>query len=484
MSSDVVLRTENLGKTYSIWPTPMARLQAPILRRLVKLPLLPRRTRERWKGKAADAQRLFHALRGVSISVRRGQSVGIVGRNGSGKSTLLQLIAGTLTPSAGQVEVTGRVGALLELGSGFNPEFTGRENALLSATVLGFDREQLNARFEQILAFAEIGAFIDQPVKTYSSGMMLRLAFAVNIHLEPDILIIDEALSVGDVAFQRKCISRIEQFRRDGGTLLLVSHDPGSVVALCDHAVLLERGEVLLQDKPKLVTSQYYKLAFAPADRYEEVKAEVMSGVVVSAVPQACGSVNGNQFNDEAHSLTSSSTRAFYLPTMISQSVISYPSQGARIEAPRVLDADGNPVNMLVRGERYAYEYTVTFNSLCFRVSFGMAIKTVGGIELGASGSGSEEQLLPVVEPGTCLTIRHEFDCRLLPGVYFLNAGTSGVVGQDRKFLHRLVDAYLFRVQDEPGLPLLGFVDFGGTVAVFDQAGHEITNRRLPVASV
>jgi len=311
---------------------------------------------------------------------------------------------------------------------------------------------------------------------------MLRLAFAVNIHLDPDILIIDEALSVGDAAFQRKCISRIEQFKRAGGTLFFVSHDPGSVVALCDHAILLEHGEVLLQGNPKLVTSQYLKLVFSAADRYETVKAEIVSGA--NHAMRSPTESEGRASAGQSQTAAPPAARAFHLPGMVSRSVISYPSQGALIESPRIVDAEGNPVNMLVRGERYAYLYTVTFDAVCFQVSFGMAIKTVSGIELGAFGTRTDDLFLPVVEAGSRLTVRHEFDCRLLPGVYFCNAGTSAVVGQqERRFLHRLVDAYLFRVQDEPGLPLLGFVDFGSKAFVFDEAGQELIAGLSPAAA-
>ncbi len=473
----VVIQLEHVAKSYAIWPHPRERLKDSLYRRLGRLPLLPGGVRAGILGYAHAQRREFFALRDINLAIRAGQSVGVVGRNGSGKSTLLQIIANTLRPSAGRSITRGRVIALLELGSGFNPEFTGRANVFINASILGLSRRQIEERFDAIAAFAEIGEFIDQPVKTYSSGMMLRLAFAVSVHLDPEILIIDEALSVGDAAFQRKCLGRIETLKKAGGTLLFVSHDPGSVVTLCDHAILLERGELLLQGTPKLVTSQYLKLIFAPPERYEEVKA----GIAHAATE--VGALDDTQRSPPAEPPQPARPKAFHVPNMLSKSVISYPSQGALITAPRVLDADGREVNMLVRGDRYFYTFDVAFSALSFRVRFGMMIKSLSGVELGGASSGAEDQLLPVVEPGATLTVRLGFDCRLLPGVYFLNAGVSGVVGEERRFLHRLVDAYLFRVQDEIDLPTSGFVDFAVAAEISDAGGRALnTNIARPVA--
>jgi lipopolysaccharide transport system ATP-binding protein len=230
---DVAIRVRGVGKCYSIYAKPRDRLKQfflPGLRRLIGL-------------SSTGYHREFWALRDISFEVRRGETVGIVGRNGAGKSTLLQLICGTLTPSCGTLETNGRIAALLELGSGFNPEFTGRENVYLNGAVLGLSASEIDERFEEILAFADIGLFIDQSVKTYSSGMMVRLAFAVIAHVDADILVVDEALSVGDVFFQQKCQRFLKNFQAQGGTILFVSHDTGAVTALCDSAILLSRAQ-------------------------------------------------------------------------------------------------------------------------------------------------------------------------------------------------------------------------------------------------
>jgi lipopolysaccharide transport system ATP-binding protein len=229
MSSDIAIKVENLSKCYEIYDTPRDRLKQFLLPRLRHKVGLP----------PAQYYKEFWALKDVSFEVKKGETVGIIGRNGSGKSTLLQMICGTLTPTSGSVVTHGRIAALLELGSGFNPDFTGRENVYMNATVLGLNKDEIEARFDDIAAFADIGRFIDQPVKTYSSGMYVRLAFAVIAHVDADILIIDEALAVGDAFFQQKCMRFLRSFQDKQGTVLFVSHDTGSVLSLCDRAVLL-----------------------------------------------------------------------------------------------------------------------------------------------------------------------------------------------------------------------------------------------------
>ena len=233
--SDVAIRVTGVTKCFQIYEQPHHRLKQAIYPRLQKLAGLPQKSyfQEFW------------ALKGVDFEVRRGDTVGIIGRNGSGKSTLLQIICGTLDSSSGTVEVNGRVAALLELGAGFNPEFTGRENIYLSASILGLTRAQVDERFDDIVAFADIGDFIERPVKTYSSGMYVRLAFAVIAHGDADILVIDEALAVGDAIFVQKCMRFLRKFR-ENGTLLFVSHDTSSVLNFCQSALWLNRGEMVL----------------------------------------------------------------------------------------------------------------------------------------------------------------------------------------------------------------------------------------------
>ena len=257
MSPEPVISATNLSKAYRIWESPASRLTAPLQAAVAGV--LPGTAGRWWKQRAAQCYRDFWALKEINFEVKKGESVGIIGRNGSGKSTLLQIIAGTLQPTEGAVKVNGRVAALLELGSGFNPEFTGRENVYLNGAVLGLTRREIDARFDDIAAFADIGDFLDQPVKTYSNGMLMRLAFAVQTAVEPDVLIVDEALSVGDFFFQQKCFQRIRHLRQQGTTILFVSHDMASVRDLCNRAIYLQRGQLVYCGETQHAISSYFR---------------------------------------------------------------------------------------------------------------------------------------------------------------------------------------------------------------------------------
>lgn len=257
--SEKLIQIEDVSKVYRIWKDPKSRLQHPLLNAVGAMLPFSRLGLRNPKHKAKELFRDFYALKNVSFAIGKGESVGILGKNGSGKSTLLQIIAGTLQPTFGSVKVQGRIAALLELGSGFNPEFTGRENVYLNASIIGLSRKETDARFASIVEFADIGDFLDQPVKTYSSGMMVRLAFSVQVAVEPDLLIIDEALSVGDVFFQQKCFSRIRDMQKKGTSLLFVSHDTAAVQNLCSRAILLEKGQQIFIGSPEETVSRYYR---------------------------------------------------------------------------------------------------------------------------------------------------------------------------------------------------------------------------------
>jgi lipopolysaccharide transport system ATP-binding protein len=241
--TEVLVQARNVGKVYRIYNHPQDRLKQMLFARFGK-----------------SYGREFWALRDISFELRRGETLGIIGRNGSGKSTLLQIVAGTLPPTTGEVEVKGRLAALLELGSGFNPEFTGRDNVYLNGTILGCSRQQIEDAFDEIAAFADIGDFIDQPVKIYSSGMLVRLAFAVNVLLDPKILIVDEALAVGDIFFQQKCYQHLAKLRRNGVTILLVTHDLSAILQFCQHAIVLDKGIMVFEGEPSDATKMYHML--------------------------------------------------------------------------------------------------------------------------------------------------------------------------------------------------------------------------------
>ena len=243
MSFDFAIQANNLGKCYQIYRQPLDRLKQSF-----------------WRSKKRFYQE-FWALRDVSFKIRKGETVGIIGSNGSGKSTLLQILCGTLSPTQGEVTINGRVAALLELGAGFNPEFTGRENVYMNATIMGLSTAEIDSRYDEIAAFANIGSFIEQPVKTYSSGMYVRLAFATAINVSPDILVVDEALAVGDARFQQKCMAKIRKFCQTG-TVIFVSHDTAAVTELCSRAIWIESGRIRLDGPPKFVVEKYLQFMY------------------------------------------------------------------------------------------------------------------------------------------------------------------------------------------------------------------------------
>lgn len=256
MSSKIAIQVQNLSKCYQIYQRPQDRL----------LQMLPFNHRQYYDE--------FWALRDVSFTIQTGETVGIIGRNGSGKSTLLQMICGTVSPTQGTIQTNGRIAALLELGAGFNTEFTGRENIVLNASILGFSQQDINHRMDDILSFSELGSFIDQPVKTYSSGMFARLAFSIAIHVDPDILVVDEALAVGDAKFVAKCMRRIKDLQKSGVTILFVSHDVGSVRTLCDRAIWLDRGELRNDGDVFPVTGQYTEYMFQDEPSEQDILSE------------------------------------------------------------------------------------------------------------------------------------------------------------------------------------------------------------------
>ncbi len=252
------IEVHGVGKTYRMWSSPLARLTAPLWYRAARaLATIAPAAGHRIQASVERRLTRHDALQGIDFELRPGESLGIIGANGSGKSTLLQIIAGVLRPTTGHACVRGRVAALLELGSGFNPELSGRENIRINAAVLGLSRSQIEARLPEIVRFADIGAYLDEPVKTYSSGMAVRLAFAVQVHIDPDVLIVDEALAVGDAAFQAKAMAKIDEIMRRGTTLLFVGHDLNAVKAFCQRAMLLEHGRIAMAGLPDEVITEY-----------------------------------------------------------------------------------------------------------------------------------------------------------------------------------------------------------------------------------
>lgn len=444
MSSDIAIKVDGLSKCYHIYDTPRDRL----------LQMFARGGRQYF--------REFWAVRDVSFEIKKGETVGIVGRNGSGKSTLLQMICGTLNPTHGSIATNGRVAALLELGSGFNPEFTGRENVYLNAAVLGLSKEETDSRYNDILAFSEIGDFINQPVKTYSSGMMVRLAFSVAINVDPQILIVDEALSVGDELFQRKCYSRIEEIKRAGSTILFVSHSGAAIIELCDRAILMDSGERLSVGLPKYIVGCYQKLLYAPREKCEAIKSQIRAALL-------CDDLASDDTSDEVGKALHPgngrgedvSLRESYDPNLKPTSTIEYTDNGACIGDTEVVNSLNSRVNNLQARGIYKYKYRVTFSRSVTNVRFGMLIKTTSGVELGGSHTANLAQDgIPYVQAGQVYNVEFSFACNLNPGVYFLNAGVTGCVDGVDVYLHRLLDVQMFRVLPDSKNLATAIVDF------------------------
>ncbi|MDJ0557052.1 MAG: ABC transporter ATP-binding protein [Microcoleaceae cyanobacterium MO_207.B10] len=448
---ETVISLQNVSKCFKRYRHPVDRL---------KEILLPGKSR-------ADQ---FWAVQNINLEIERGHTLGIVGRNGSGKSTLLQIIVGTLTPTTGKVTVKGRISALLELGSGFNPEFTGRQNVFFNGQLLGLKPSEIEEKFDQIAGFADIGDFIDQPVKTYSSGMFIRLGFAVATSVNPDILVVDEALSVGDEAFQRKCFARIQDIQERGGTILFVSHAASTVVQLCDSAILMDHGEMLLYHTPKYVVSKYQKLIYAFPDKIPLIRQEI--GQIPNLYTQDL--LDDEQVDDTAtntrentHNQNNSNPISesaeydeIYDPEMIPSNTIHYPNKGAEILDPHIITPDGRRVNHLINRREYYYTYAVKFMNSTSKVRFGMLIKTLSGFELGGASLHGNRKSVEYIEAQQTVIVKFKFKCLLNPGVYFLNAGVVGMADDHLTYLSRCIDIAMFRVQHCSYSCGTGVVDF------------------------
>lgn len=442
MSSEIAIKVENLSKCYHIYETPRDRL----------LQMLARGRKQFF--------REFWALKGVSFEVKRGETVGVVGRNGSGKSTLLQLICGTLNPTEGSVTTNGRVAALLELGAGFNPEFSGRENVYLNAALLGLLPEQIDACYEDILAFADIGDFIDQPIKTYSSGMAVRLAFAVQAMVNPDVLIVDEALAVGDERFQRKCFARIETLKSNGTSILFVSHSGPQIVELCDRAILLESGERIMESIPSEVVRAYQRMIYSSPEEHGNIVEKLRRGESLS-LTAGSGQDEENELSQRADASDGGAEE--FDPTLVSSTVTRYPERGARIEEIEIQDHAGRRVNILNSGSAYRFVVRGEFLESLERVYFGIHIRSVSGAVISGQRFPDEGKVTDLVRAGSRFVVSFEFNVALLPDTYFVG---GGVWAADPECAHRLLDAIMFRVLPRGGSRSFGYCDLSAGPAV------------------
>jgi lipopolysaccharide transport system ATP-binding protein len=395
MGEEIAISLKNISKSYKRYARPVDRL---------KEILVP----------SKNYAQEFWALRDINSQVPKGETLGIIGQNGSGKSTLLQIIAGTLTPTTGEVFVNGRVSALLELGSGFNPEFTGRQNVFFNGQILGLSREEIEAKFDEIAAFAEIGDFIDHPVKTYSSGMVVRLAFAVVANTEPSILIVDEALAVGDAKFQARCMKRIRHLKEQGVTILFVSHDSGSVKMLCNSAVLMNYGRILEVGGPKDVVNHY--IALLSSDNNEVVIEKIKSDEV-TLIEEDNDFIKENQ----------------------DQTLHRHGNKLAIVKNVKILDEKGKEIKKIETGGYFQISILVEAKAEISDLIVGISIRNLMGFVIYGTNTHLQKINLPGLQENQELKVLFQVPCYLNKGVYTVTVGIHSEEGLSYDWVDELV---------------------------------------------
>ena len=420
MHKNIAIKVSNLTKTYKLYSQPIDRLK------------------EALNPFGKKYHRNFNAVKNLSFEIKKGETVGIIGRNGCGKSTLLKMIARVLTPSSGRVTVHGHISAILELGAGFNPEMTGHENVYLNTSINGLTKDQTDQKIEEIIKFSELGDFIYQPIKTYSSGMKARLAFAVAINVEPDILIVDEALSVGDAAFQRKCFAKMEEIREKGATVLFVSHSEASIVSLCNRAIWINNGELVLDGIPKLVTGLYLKKCNS-----KQIDKKIICEEYNKLVED-----NKKEFNPESNTnkKNEQNIAETYNPKLRSVSAIYYDKNGAWIYDITVENLYGKKVNMLVQENNYKIKVQIEIYKKLNDVRFGIAIKDIkGNYFSGAALELLKNRQIKNLDIGK-YCIEWDFSCFIVEGIYVIDVVILDEFNANRNITHKINDSYLFKV--------------------------------------
>ena len=401
----VAISVENVDKVYKLYDRPSDRLREAFS--LSK--------KKRYKEK--------YALSNVNMTVYQGETVGIIGTNGSGKSTILKMITGVLNPTRGNITVNGRISALLELGAGFNMEYNGIENIYLNGTMMGFSKKEIDEKMESILSFADIGDYVYQPCKTYSSGMFVRLAFAVAINIDPEILIVDEALSVGDVFFQAKCYQKFDEFKKLGKTILFVSHDLSSISKYCDRVVLLNQGEKLGEGTPKEMIDAYKR-------------------VLVGQYSEDDGGKN------EA----------------VNPNLLEYGDKSANITTYCITDDRGVQTTAIVKGSRFTIHMDVEFMEDIGAPIFAFSIKNIKGTEITGTNTMYEKAFLEPVKKGDKKQVRFTQEMNLQGGEYLLSLGVTGFDGSDFQVYHRLYDVMNITVISDKDT--VGFYDMNSIIEV------------------
>jgi len=462
---DIVIRLSGISKKYNLYNSRQDRL---------KEALHPLRKKYHHE---------FYALNDINLEVKRGEILGIMGKNGSGKSTLLKVISSILTPTAGRVEVKGKVVPLLELGSGFNPEYTGLENIYFYSAIMGYTREQIDSVVDDIINFAEIEQFIYQPLKTYSSGMKARLAFAVSVNIDPEILILDEVLSVGDELFRRKCYAKMEQFFKRGKTVLFVSHSAGAINELCTRAILIERGNNILDGPAKFVTMYYQKLLYSADERRESVLGEIKrlnkdddkknNFVVLKKKEGNKDKKKINEYKDLSENYiipekneTNKYHRggeavAYYVEGFKSKSTVKHMSCDVELYDISIKTTTGRIVNHLVSGDEYAIEFFLRFGVELKEINIGINIKDEKGKILAGMSTRNSKMIIPKVKKNDIVKASWNFECIFLTGLYYVDVGVNQVSKSDGSFILKHDDVINFKIIDNNKMEeyKFGFID-------------------------
>ena len=420
--SEIAISVNNISKMYKLYENPMDRLKES----------LGLTRKKRYKE--------HYALNNVSFQVKKGETVGIIGTNGSGKSTILKIITGVLNPTQGEVVVDGRISALLELGAGFNGEYSGIENVYLNGQMIGFSKEEIDAKLQDILDFADIGDFIHQPVKTYSSGMFVRLAFAVAINIEPEILIVDEALSVGDVFFQAKCYRKFEEFKEMGKTILFVSHDLSSIGKYCDRVVLLNKGEKLAEGDAKEMVNLYRRVL---VNQYDEPGEQNTAQEETPEVQEEKSTKDQLNLNPK---------------------VLEYGSKLAEIQDFAIRDKSGMVTNVIEKGEEFSVDMKIHFHETIQEPIMAYTFKDIKGTEITGTNTMFEKMHIEHSEKGDTCTVTFTQEMFLQGGEYLLAFGCTGYKDGEFTVFHRLYDACNITVVSEQNT--VGFYDMNSRIEI------------------
>lgn len=423
---EIAIAVENVCKVYKLYDKPMDRLKEAL---------------------GLTRKKKYHehfALSNVNFHIKKGECVGIIGTNGSGKSTILKIITGVLNPTSGNVVVDGRISALLELGAGFNMEYTGIENIYLNGTMNGFSEAEIDKRMQDILDFADIGDYVNQPVKTYSSGMFVRLAFSVAINIEPEILIVDEALSVGDVFFQAKCYHKFEEFKEMGKTIIFVSHDLSSIAKYCDRVILLNQGVKLGEGSAKEMIDDYKRVLVG---QYELPESKAEESLLNDKDIQEAARKKGKRPEQED-----------------TAKVLEYGTKEARIEEFYLTDDRGTRSTAIIKGMEFTIHMRVRFEADLPAPIFAFSIKNAKGTEITGTNTMFEKAFLEPVKKGSVKEVTFTQKMSLQGGTYLLSFGVTGYDGNDFQVYHRLYDALDITVISDKDT--VGFYDMGSTVKV------------------